>query len=883
MLPQLLSDTYKQYKEDTEQFLKWLAETAVDCGHVPTSFQLLTKGPRLKGKDRKKAKVAEANGATATQHTVAIKEMVPLARSITNSNNAVAVPANILSLCRRAIAARERCANWYREKAVEQINIEKSIRDHSYFVSVLKGVLDILESYIALHQPGSKHGKGRLGPAIKHTTNQTAEDQRTKRSNNNAFESLAVDEGDSEEVSLEDEDIIKTESPLNTTPGQHPSRPIVHFQPESSVGDVQFAIFCVLEDLGCIRRFLTKTWSDYYSGSISLINASLTTNTAIEFVRRIDEDFRAWFPECTDYQSTMKLALPVVCQLHGLDPFNIDHVHWEIEEFIYYGPFFTLREFRDTFEDAGDGRGLILEPLRDMFYDPRFDRQKLSEQERRANDRILLREIFPEFLILIVNETLPTEDIITHGFRSMIVDKRIYLWVVFGIQIFLDIHHTLGEHVSRGLQEFRATTAQIKVTIDESCRYARSLGGRWCENNADYLKELQWNDEFIKTWVTDDALMNMRLKTKAGFDFSRHGVGKPYLLLKQHPLMCGLQMLALELKIHQGGLAYVNNHGYVMAAAHLYNAVQKQGYLQLSWLGMDKLIKLYTPQAIFVGPAPATPQDFYKRYLLAEGASIEYFARNRRIDKTRRIPRSKKGSLRFGESSAFIRVIRNHLCIYEGQVGTTLEEVEALLSNRNNGRNSNINPQQMQRHRSRKLNPLQSLARLQEYIDEEEPTIHYDHLAMYRDSLAMLRRIELTVPEIHESFGNWWSASRPSMGHLGLDATLYALPEYLFTKLSGKEGIPMARSGQSMLEDTAEVIQQCILQDQDTKRSETSKSGPSEVRAVAEYSPPILWGILDSDHPTRNGECLHVGVCQRQIDEWVKAMTRRRQRMSLVT
>ena len=874
MLPHLLSDTYKQYKEDTEQFLKWLAETAVDCGHVPTSFQPLTKGPRLKGKDRKKAKVAEANGAPATQHTVAIKEMIPLARSIAGSKNAVEVPTNILSLCRRAIAARERCITWYRGKAVEQINVEKSTRDHSYFVGVLKDVLNILESYIALHQPGSKQGKGCLGLAIKHAKKQTSEDQRTDWTNKNAFESLAVDEVGSEEVSLEDEDIAKTENPLNTTPGQYPSRSRVNFQPESSAGDVEFAIFCVLEDLGCIRRFLTKTWSDYHTGSISLINASLTTNTAIEFVRRIDEDFRAWFPECTDYQSTMKLVLPMVCALHGLDPSNIDCVHWEVEDFIYYDPFFNLREFRDAFEDAGDGKRLILEPLHDLFYDPRFDREGISEQERRANDRILLREIFPEFLILIVNGTLPTEDTITQGFRNMILEKRIYLWVVFGMQIFLDIHHTLGEHISRGLQEFRATTAQVKVTVDESCRYARSLGGKWCENNADYLKELQWNGDFIKTWVTDDALMNMRLKSTAGFDFSRHGVGKPYLLLRQHPLMCGLQMLALELKIQQGSVAYANNHGYVMAAAHLYNAVQKQGYLQLSWPEMDRLINLYTPEAIFVGPVPMTPQDFYKRYLLAEGASIEYFARNRRVDKTKRILRSKKGPLRFGENSAFIRVVRNHLCKYEGQVGTTLEEVENLLSNRNHGLNSNSSPLQTQKHTFQKLNPLQSLARLQEYVDEEEPTIHYDHLAMYRNALAMLRRIESTVPGLHETFSAWWSASRPSLKNLSLDATLYALPEYLLTKLSGNEGIAMARSGQSMLADTAGIIELCILQDQDTKRSETSTSEPPEATDASEYSPPTQWGKSDSGHPTRNGECLHVGVCQRQISEWAKTMTR---------
>ena len=98
---------------------------------------------------------------------------------------------------------------------------------------------------------------------------------------------------------------------------------------------------------------------------------------------------------------------------------------------MFHFPFYHLREFHDAFTDSGDGRSFTLEPLRDMFYDPRVGRGRLSEQERRVHDTMLLREIFPKFFLLTTNAFMPTEHSITQGFRNMINGKEIYLWVVF--------------------------------------------------------------------------------------------------------------------------------------------------------------------------------------------------------------------------------------------------------------------------------------------------------------------------------------------------------------------------------------------------------------------------------------------------------------------
>ena len=54
MLPVFLFDSYKRYKQDAEEFLKWFAETAIHCGYMPISFHAPAEMSRLKVKARTK-------------------------------------------------------------------------------------------------------------------------------------------------------------------------------------------------------------------------------------------------------------------------------------------------------------------------------------------------------------------------------------------------------------------------------------------------------------------------------------------------------------------------------------------------------------------------------------------------------------------------------------------------------------------------------------------------------------------------------------------------------------------------------------------------------------------------------------------------------------
>lgn len=75
MPPEILAGSYRRYKEDTDVFITWLSTTAKACGYKsetssrPPIQKDAHKIPssRLKGKARKEAQKAAANGDGPSQ------------------------------------------------------------------------------------------------------------------------------------------------------------------------------------------------------------------------------------------------------------------------------------------------------------------------------------------------------------------------------------------------------------------------------------------------------------------------------------------------------------------------------------------------------------------------------------------------------------------------------------------------------------------------------------------------------------------------------------------------------------------------------------------------------------------------------------------------
>lgn len=164
MLPEFLTSSYKRYKEDTSVFTTWLSQTAKACGYrpstkpntAPTATANISKGPRLKGKERKLAKEAakaKGNGKlpvpstddepASVKYTVTTEEILKQATMIVDSGKCISMPRDVQKVADRAIQARQRCADWFQQAGGEN---DSATDGHGHFIQVLKKVFHMLKA-----------------------------------------------------------------------------------------------------------------------------------------------------------------------------------------------------------------------------------------------------------------------------------------------------------------------------------------------------------------------------------------------------------------------------------------------------------------------------------------------------------------------------------------------------------------------------------------------------------------------------------------------------------------------------------------------------------------------------------------------------------------
>lgn len=429
MIPDFLTDTYKYYKANTTEALTWLGTTEKARNKRPSVFQQAPKQPRLKGKARKLAKET-APTSVPEKHILALADIVPLARSIvSHGQHTLQVPPRIIRILRKAITARQQCTAWFLEQVQNDLMTDLSNEGHVYFIDVLQEVLSLLQPYCR-RESSRTPTENKAG---------NSQDEAPGNSRENTFKCLGIEDPYVEEAEADEssEPADKEDTPIDGASVE----PKIVYEIRPGKEDVRFAVFCLLRDLGVLRQHLHDTWRKYSIHETSLIEASAITNTAVEFVRRIEENFFATYTRFFDWEDVMQNMFPEA--MTQKKNFYLQYgasENLKLLRSFYFLPFQLLVAFRDS---RGDGRL----PFLDDNYDPRLDHFEQSDQEQWRRELILLMEVFREFLALIVTDCIITEDELIQGLREVVETKKILLWVVFALQAFVDIRNTLGKSI----------------------------------------------------------------------------------------------------------------------------------------------------------------------------------------------------------------------------------------------------------------------------------------------------------------------------------------------------------------------------------------------------------------------------------------------------
>jgi hypothetical protein len=304
MLPEHLASTYENYKKDTNFFLTWLHNKAITCGYrspLPSDSpdsqdQAKRSSSRLKGKARKEAKLLAANTASSatkipkppSKHVISTKELLLQAETVAKSTNPIVkVPEVVQKLLHDAICARKRCSAWFQRMKVEETRSENddSNETHEHFISVLESAFQLLKPRFESSQRSVDPETSEAGDAVPHYGN-------PPDNLGNRFEHLEVEELDEESYNSIPSTTSTAEAGTRKDDGNISRDDVYEFELAKDA-ELSFGIYCFYEDLYKLRIFLNLMWKAVSEERLDHLSASLTSNVALELVRKSESELIA--------------------------------------------------------------------------------------------------------------------------------------------------------------------------------------------------------------------------------------------------------------------------------------------------------------------------------------------------------------------------------------------------------------------------------------------------------------------------------------------------------------------------------------------------------------------------------------------------------------
>ncbi|KAG9648457.1 hypothetical protein KCU95_g18015, partial [Aureobasidium melanogenum] len=671
MLPNSLRGSYTIYKEDTDSVATWLASTAKQCGYPldfltrPEDGLSSQKGSRLKGKARKLAKAATSakSGSSestahsgSTTYTIAVKDFISLAQYIVAFQKPpVRVPSSFVCVLNRAIALRKKHNSWFS-------NAEQSSEDdgHNFFLSVLEQVRETLKSRMPSDTVDDHMTKRPAGSTT------TSSD---RGHTDNAFAALILEEPSDEFLNAPPPEKV-TGLPVRVDDDSRYEAERVQ-----KVEEQYLAAHCLLADVNSIRACIKSLWIMYRDGQIDLQSASITTNTAVELIRHMQEDYDKNFPDHSDYEGLIETLFINQCISQGQDPDHrqrrgdiINMAMYDLADQVLLTTYTILVSLGDV---VTPGHIPLYKPGHFGFRDLSTEWSQKSPHDKLQDDKLVLLEAFSGFSA-IGKVGCFAEDELIRGVREMAPGKKVPLWLTFAVQNFLDIQHVMGSEASRAMVELQTAARHIGASLSENSEFHKKLHIKTWDAHSD--RALGHIQNVINTWIKQDNVKKIIERSlRRNPTIAAQMTVEPFELLKQYPSLCGIWLFSLRYLMQDAGITLCNAWGSVIYAAHLYNAARQEKLVKGIWRDMELALLLQGNDKIFIGGRPKKPEDYLKRFNLCMGFSVTSLAKNARQTAPKA---SQKGARGLENTSTLSQLFAQCYAHNRRSLSTNLDAVE---------------------------------------------------------------------------------------------------------------------------------------------------------------------------------------------------------------
>lgn len=820
MLSEFLKSSLKTYKDDTDSIATWLAVTAKQCGYSSdlldrsdTSSSSKPKSQsstRLKGRARKQARDAATGQGTQSEtsqpasaanppprptYTIKVTDFTTLAEYIAAfTKPVIKVPTSLVNALNRAIKLRGLHHEVSRERKAS-----KADEAHSYFLAILERTREILKPRMPSDTIDDEMCKPSSGKGVNRDPGEEATSQAR-----NMFGELDIQEPSQEFL----------DSPNVTPAPASPSSTKHRYKAETvhSLEEQYLAAQCLFQDVRYIRTYLRQLWTGYREGVFNLVAASLTTNTAIDFVRSLEQDYLQQFPEKSDYEGIVNMFYQVQCLSQGHDPSDKQHPSdsfnfavYDLAEECLLSTYVILSSVQDV---ISPGHLPVYKPGHFGYRDTRTTWSQKVPRAKFQDDKLVLLEAFPDLMLMTMITGPVAEDELIRGFRDMAPGKGIPLWLVFAAQCFLDTQHLLEQDVSRAHEQLVRTASGIRDSFQENLNFHQSLRiENWPKSNdasfADMIR-------VIEDWILKDMVAQKLRSIQRNMAVPDP---QPFRLLKQYPLLCGIFTFALKMRAQEIGLAFANAWGSILYTSQLYNAVRQEKLLRNPWKDAELLISLHSPEVFFTGDPPKGLEEYLKRFMLSVGYSASLFASNRRRNSpavSARGPRSLKKLCKVGELFA------GRYCNNERAVAWTRESIqqiiEAMMDDDSDDSENVSSPKVSatgKKSRRVKQSATGSLMRKPKGVEPGIPTLEFlndlanalhaeclelsiDYLRVHRYCWKLLRRVnEVCRPKLLQYYGGGYLEKENQLpfvvGYIFMTATQTSRVANLLPRRAGVE------------------------------------------------------------------------------------------------
>jgi hypothetical protein len=581
-----------------------------------------------------------------------------------------------------------------------------------------------------------------------------------------------------------------------------------------------------------MRNHIRQSWRDYVSGILDLAAVAVTTNVALEMLQRAETELLESIPKKFNLTTYEKIALLVqiaVAQTSGVNPDARqqpgDIINMELKDiadFMSLPVYIILSSFLPVLES---GTLPVMKP--GYFGEIDTSGKPLSWRDQFNQHKIILLELLPEFCIVSrLSQPPPVVDELSRGLIEMVKTHQIPMWLVLGCQLYLDIHHVMISHPMGNMgmahRELQKMGLYATQTLQSYAKFSEKMSiDTWPKENDKILQYIRTEtEEWINSDIYFPAQQQLFKSTKLPPSIIR-----PYSLFSRHPLLCGLMLFRLNMRLEEAGITLVNAWGSLPSVLHLYNAVKHESPNASfpPWEDLEAVINMHSKERIFVGDYPDNPDQYLKRFCLVMGWSASIFVPHRREGRNTiqtQTPASKRGPREMTTTSATTNIFKPQYCEKEVSSDVTFRRIQRLLSTSSN-----------KQQRASPFLPVPFISTLQEKIQADILALNIDYFALHRRCIDLLRNIRSAL---HLDFVKF--LQEPN--YLEKESQLPFLVGYLFTIAFGsaKTAENLNASGRGV-----EVKSLTLLKAAEVVKKLVMKEGRMELKRVEDYCRGYDW------------------------------------------